>query len=443
MAILSKLVISTKLAANCENNLLQIQTDVKLSLIFSSKDNNSTLNPSASPSHPLSPNFITALNKHSCTVSLAIILLLNYVKKVIDTSNSSILSAIEDLNLQDLNDYNLATINEFKVAKQALYNNISSLIMCIQIATISSSFLSTIDQVLVCTNVIDKSVKDVMIATKFLVKEKDTLKQMRVQGIRSRHSRYLRRLSNINLISKIRLSNNSNPLDQIDENDTADNQSISTSRHSNNVDSTSKICLSNNSNSPDQIGENDIAEDQSISTLRSSGNVDLRSKICPLNNSNSLDQINLQAVLEGCVDDSSIIIGEDFSADNLISLIPSKHLIASRLRSNSSAIVASFNSFSSSTRINTPSITNTNSTVDPSEIVFHMENCVKGETLNALAERLIMHDILDSNFIAIFLLIYRSFCITDNFFDMLIKRFMIQLPENLTHIELEIWQERK
>ncbi|CAG8579779.1 2402_t:CDS:2, partial [Funneliformis caledonium] len=487
------------------NNLLQIQTDVKLSSISSSKDNDSALNPPASPSHPLSPDLITALDKHSRTVSLAIVLLLNYVKKVIDTPNSSIPSAIgffspqlilqtkqvltqvgqflaiiEDLNLQDLNDYSLATINEFKVAKQALYNNISGLVMCIQAATVPSSFLSAMDQVLVCTNVVDKSVKDVMIATKFLVEEKDTLEQMRVQGVRSRSS------SNVDSTSKIRPSNNSNPLDQIDENDTADDQSISTSRRPNNVDSTSKIRPSNNSNPPDQIGENDTAEDQSISTLRSSGNVDSTSKIRPSNNSNPLDQIGendtaddqsistilptskstgLQAIPEGCVDDSSTIIGEDFSADNPISPTPSKRSIASRLRSNSSATAASFNSFSSSTRTNTPSVTNTNSTVgttspqskkqkednpwflnydyDPSEMVFHMENCVKGGTLNALAERLTMHDILDSNFIATFLLTYRSFCTTDDFFDMLVKRFMIQPPENLTPTELEIWQERK
>ncbi|CAB4419423.1 unnamed protein product [Rhizophagus irregularis] len=77
------------------------------------------------------------------------------------------------------------------------------------------------------------------------------------------------------------------------------------------------------------------------------------------------------------------------------------------------------------------------------EIVFNKEITVKGGTLTALVERLTMHDILDYNFIATFLLTYRSFCTTDDFFDMLVKRFMIQPPEGLTNEELEVWQEKK
>ncbi|CAI2171814.1 16221_t:CDS:2, partial [Funneliformis geosporum] len=428
-----KLIESTTKGSWRGNNLVQVQTNVNPSSMSSSKYNDSTLNSPTSSSHLLTPDLINSLDKISRTVTQAIVLLLNYVKKVVDTPNSSTPSAIgsfspqlisqtkqvltqvgqflaiiEDLNLQDLNDSNLATINEFKVSKQALYNNLSGLVMCIQAATFPLSFLSAMDQVLVCTNVVDKSVKDVMIATKFLVEEKDTLDQMKTQGTRSRRS------SNVDSTTKIRPSNNSNPLDQIDENDTVDDQTISAT-----------------------------------------------TTFLPISKS---------TVPEGDVDDNSTMIGEDFSANDVpISPTSNRRSFASRLRSNSSTTAASFNSFSTTHRTNTqhsaPSVTNTNSTVemrntqskkqmvdkpwflnydyDPSELVFNMENCVKGGTLNALVERLTMHDILDSNFIATFLLTYRSFCTTDDFFDMLVKRFMIQPPENLTPAELEVWQEKK
>ncbi|CAG8458526.1 111_t:CDS:2 [Ambispora gerdemannii] len=77
------------------------------------------------------------------------------------------------------------------------------------------------------------------------------------------------------------------------------------------------------------------------------------------------------------------------------------------------------------------------------DLVFNMEQHVKGGTLAALGERLTMHDLLDSNFIATFLLTYRSFTSTDEFFNLLVKRFMIQPPDNLSPEEIEIWQEKK
>ena len=80
---------------------------------------------------------------------------------------------------------------------------------------------------------------------------------------------------------------------------------------------------------------------------------------------------------------------------------------------------------------------------DQSEIVFNLEGHVKGGSLRALVERLTMHDLLDSNFIATFLLTYRSFTTTEEFFDLLVKRFMIQPPQNLTSEENELWQEKK
>ena len=77
------------------------------------------------------------------------------------------------------------------------------------------------------------------------------------------------------------------------------------------------------------------------------------------------------------------------------------------------------------------------------ELVLNPEGQVKGGTLPALIERLTLHDGLDSNFIATFLLTYRSFTTTEDLFAYLFQRFTIQPPMGLDQEELEIWTEKK
>ncbi|KAG2189367.1 hypothetical protein INT44_004509 [Umbelopsis vinacea] len=79
----------------------------------------------------------------------------------------------------------------------------------------------------------------------------------------------------------------------------------------------------------------------------------------------------------------------------------------------------------------------------PNDIVFNMEGQVKGGTLAALVERLTLHDYLDSKFINTFLLTYRSFCTTDEWFDLLMQRFNLPPPAGLTPEEVDIWSEKK
>ncbi|KAG0341389.1 hypothetical protein BG004_006046 [Podila humilis] len=77
------------------------------------------------------------------------------------------------------------------------------------------------------------------------------------------------------------------------------------------------------------------------------------------------------------------------------------------------------------------------------ELILNAEGQVKGGTLPALIERLTLHDGLDSNFIATFLLSYRSFTNTRELFSQLFRRFTIQPPMGLDSEELEIWTEKK
>ncbi|KAF9577223.1 hypothetical protein BGW38_007714, partial [Lunasporangiospora selenospora] len=79
----------------------------------------------------------------------------------------------------------------------------------------------------------------------------------------------------------------------------------------------------------------------------------------------------------------------------------------------------------------------------PADISFNMEGHVRGGTLPALVERLTLHDGLDSNFIATFLLTYRSFATTSQFFLLLFKRFTIAPPKGLDTSELTLWTDRK
>ncbi|KAI0235731.1 hypothetical protein L0F63_005550 [Massospora cicadina] len=72
-----------------------------------------------------------------------------------------------------------------------------------------------------------------------------------------------------------------------------------------------------------------------------------------------------------------------------------------------------------------------------------VDNVVKGGTIVSLVERLTSHDTLDTSFIATFLLTYRSFTSTVEFFDLLFRRFNLQCPPGLQPDEQEQWREKK
>ncbi|KAF9375225.1 hypothetical protein BGX21_003856, partial [Mortierella sp. AD011] len=79
----------------------------------------------------------------------------------------------------------------------------------------------------------------------------------------------------------------------------------------------------------------------------------------------------------------------------------------------------------------------------PTDISFNMEGHVRGGTLSALVERLTLHDSLDPNFVATFLLTYRSFTTTTEFFTLLFHRITISPPNGLNPTELAQWTDRK
>ncbi|KAJ1553866.1 hypothetical protein HK405_006677, partial [Cladochytrium tenue] len=79
----------------------------------------------------------------------------------------------------------------------------------------------------------------------------------------------------------------------------------------------------------------------------------------------------------------------------------------------------------------------------PEDIMFNNEGKVKGGKLPALVERLTLHDTVDSFYVQAFLLTYRSFTSTKEFYELLKKRFEIQAPTGLNELELDDWKRNK
>ncbi|CAB4482827.1 unnamed protein product [Rhizophagus irregularis] len=409
------------------NNLIQTQTNGNKSTLpsINLEDTSVSTSSTNNPLYHLTSDLISSLDKISCIVTQSITLLLNDVRKVIDAPNSftpryfspqlisqtrEILTQVgqflfitENINLKDLDESSFVNINEFNVSKQSLYNNIAGLVMCIQMASDPLFPLNAMDQIIGCANVVDKSVKDIIIITKSLV--------LKIQEMRSSV------VENFEVSQFI--SNDSNSLDQINGNNTehsAENQSTISS-----LDTTSSKSLQT-------VPENGVVtNDDTISSNNRNFN-------------NDDDPPNSTSRITGKLQRSYT----HPSAENPLTsqVISGSNTVGTNVRSKVTKEDGSPNT-TQSQKLKEDKPWFLNYDYDTSEIVFNKEITVKGGTLTALVERLTMHDILDYNFIATFLLTYRSFCTTDDFFDMLVKRFMIQPPEGLTNEELEVWQEKK
>lgn len=77
------------------------------------------------------------------------------------------------------------------------------------------------------------------------------------------------------------------------------------------------------------------------------------------------------------------------------------------------------------------------------DICYTAEGSVKAGTLEALMEHLTSHKPLNTSFVIIFLLTYRSFVTTEDLFAYLFKRFLLTPPPDLSADDLEVWREKK
>ncbi|KEI39358.1 uncharacterized protein L969DRAFT_49135 [Mixia osmundae IAM 14324] len=79
----------------------------------------------------------------------------------------------------------------------------------------------------------------------------------------------------------------------------------------------------------------------------------------------------------------------------------------------------------------------------PGDLSLASDGQVKGGTLAALVEKLTSHEGVDHHFNTTFLLTYRTFTTSNDLFDMLVQRYMIEMPAGLAAEEAHIWTEQK
>ncbi|EGO23624.1 hypothetical protein SERLADRAFT_469753 [Serpula lacrymans var. lacrymans S7.9] len=79
----------------------------------------------------------------------------------------------------------------------------------------------------------------------------------------------------------------------------------------------------------------------------------------------------------------------------------------------------------------------------PTDIVIDPDGSVRAGTVPALVERLTAHENGDPTFIKTFLMTYKSFTTLDDLFDLLVRRFFIQPPDELEPRELDEWKQFK
>ncbi|KAI8924488.1 hypothetical protein BC831DRAFT_306226 [Entophlyctis helioformis] len=88
------------------------------------------------------------------------------------------LESVDDLPLDSLSDD--ITV-DFKVNRLALYNSISSLVMSTQLATNAVTASNAHREIVTAARLVENAIKDLLIATKFLIEEKETMEQVTLQ----------------------------------------------------------------------------------------------------------------------------------------------------------------------------------------------------------------------------------------------------------------------
>ncbi|KAK1229850.1 cell division cycle- protein [Marasmius sp. AFHP31] len=83
------------------------------------------------------------------------------------------------------------------------------------------------------------------------------------------------------------------------------------------------------------------------------------------------------------------------------------------------------------------------SDLDSTNLLLNDHGEIKGGTIEALVERLTSHDSLDLRYSRVFLLTFKSFTTLDKLFDLLVSRYRIQPPPNLTQDEHDEWVKMK
>ncbi|KAJ3155701.1 hypothetical protein HDU86_004170 [Geranomyces michiganensis] len=284
------------------------------------------------------------------------------------------LSLVEDIPLDQISD---SLTVDFKVNRLSLYNSVTGLVNSITAATKPLPPNNASELVVLSTGLLEKSVKDLLVSTKFLIEEKESIEQATLQnyieqyGQQRKSSESARRPASLSMIG---------------ENETHGASDGTADRSSN--------ASFNEQNRPQYPRS---MSTPAMSNTAGAENMDRR----PSKNGSKIQQIlGLEAP-------ESPLPG---GPESPVTPVKPRYLEYDYA---------------------------------PEDLVFSMEGKVKGGTLEALVERLTLHDTLDADFMAAFLLTYRSFTNSIEFVDLLTRRYAISPPHDLAPAELDLWAEKK
>ncbi|KAJ3041356.1 hypothetical protein HDV00_009497 [Rhizophlyctis rosea] len=367
---------------------------------------------------------VHSIRANECNSSMLITQVRGMVTEV-----GNFLSLVDELPLDSLSD-NLTV--DFKVNRLALYNSISGLVMSTQTATNPLAPSNAIEEVIMTTGLVEKAVKDLLISTKFLVEEKESLEQLTLQNYieqnQRRRSEVPKRGMSLGVAgarqqaAKASVVGGGGDGGDVSPGEQAPGQPPESEKTESSGASLAVPTTPSAEEKAAFIEEQAPTSGEAPVPATPSDTAPQSASTAPLTDQPpATPSTPMPAALERTKSCASA------SGQKLNQMMVSEPVSATQPERRSENGKPWYLCYDYS----------------PEEIVYTMENKVKGGSLSALIVRLTIHDSLDPNFTQTFLLTYRSFTNTLEFFDLLIKRFMIQPPEGLTTQELEIFVEKK
>jgi len=342
---------------------------------------------------------------------------------VIDVGN--FLSIIDEIDYDMLNN---EVVVDFKLNRLAVCNSISGLVMATQnvVSTLRPSNFE--EQILLSTELIEKAVKDFVIATKCLLQEKETADQAQYQRMFYDYNRRASASSEASLMNSSTSSNDTNNNFTSPVNANAATNSLTRNRRAMSMD----------------VPDTEYPDFEENGQIR---NRTFSQRSLPVKLSENLNNMHITNPPP-----------RKSSAHSVSPVPPSQGYF----EQNGASEIDQFSERKTSNAklmkifgqdVTTDYLTEKKEDkrkwyleydYDQKDLIFNMEGKVKGGTFEALVERLTCHDSFDSSFTNTFLLTYRSFCTSIQFMAELLKRYSLPQPKGLTDInEINEWHEKK
>ncbi|KAJ1565330.1 hypothetical protein HK096_003415, partial [Nowakowskiella sp. JEL0078] len=336
------------------------------------------------------------------------------------------LTLVDEIPMDSLNEE--VTV-DFKVNRLSLYNSIAGLVSATQTATAQFAPSNAIEQVFLSSGLVQKAVKDLLLSTKILIEEQESLEQANLADILIKERRpssvFAPRQTKALSVSALGRRNNEYA---------TDSQTDITSHEDSNVDfPLSPVSVPSLFSSGGYQEENFVQGGPPpninppkipVNAKKQFTAISTSAKIFP----NGPRSAGVSAELPYDLDDFSdseqerknTTKEERATKIKQILGVETVPLISNEL--DQSFLAHDYQTF---------------------ELLFTNEKKVKGGTLEALVERLTAHDASDPNYMSAFLLTYRSFTTSEELFRLLHRRFTLKPPPGLTEENLERWKRDK